>query len=143
MIIDLTVSVPPSAINVHDCLPPCTCNELLTDMDFHFLLPLIFVGTSVPNHFGETGTYLDAELHVSAHINHYVLHSFILFQVKVSDYIGKKYVILFFYPLDFTFVCPTGLLCIATDDMLNELCLWFIIHLFSVFFCVEITAFSD
>ncbi|KAK4478803.1 hypothetical protein RD792_014302 [Penstemon davidsonii] len=27
--------------------------------------------------------------------------------VKLSDYIGKKYVILFFYPLDFTFVCPT------------------------------------
>ena len=29
-------------------------------------------------------------------------------QVKLSEYIGKKYVILFFYPLDFTFVCPTG-----------------------------------
>nr|GMC86208.1 2-Cys peroxiredoxin BAS1, chloroplastic [Ipomoea batatas] len=28
--------------------------------------------------------------------------------VKLSEYIGKKYVILFFYPLDFTFVCPTG-----------------------------------
>ncbi|XP_021766570.1 2-Cys peroxiredoxin BAS1, chloroplastic [Chenopodium quinoa] len=27
--------------------------------------------------------------------------------VKLSDYRGKKYVILFFYPLDFTFVCPT------------------------------------
>ncbi|XP_058208363.1 transcription termination factor MTERF4, chloroplastic-like [Rhododendron vialii] len=27
--------------------------------------------------------------------------------VKLSYYIGKKYVILFFYPLDFTFVCPT------------------------------------
>ncbi|XP_042452789.1 2-Cys peroxiredoxin BAS1, chloroplastic [Zingiber officinale] len=27
--------------------------------------------------------------------------------VKLSDYIGNKYVILFFYPLDFTFVCPT------------------------------------
>ncbi|XP_078447631.1 2-Cys peroxiredoxin BAS1, chloroplastic-like, partial [Wolffia australiana] len=25
----------------------------------------------------------------------------------ISDYIGKKSVILFFYPLDFTFVCPT------------------------------------
>ncbi|XP_054801565.1 2-Cys peroxiredoxin BAS1, chloroplastic-like [Prosopis cineraria] len=31
----------------------------------------------------------------------------LLFQVKLSEYIGKKYVILFFYPLDFTFVCPT------------------------------------
>nr|CAA66484.2 2-Cys peroxiredoxin [Arabidopsis thaliana] len=28
-------------------------------------------------------------------------------KVKLSDYNGKKYVILFFYPLDFTFVCPT------------------------------------
>ena len=26
--------------------------------------------------------------------------------VKLSDYIGK-WVVLFFYPLDFTFVCPT------------------------------------
>ncbi|CAH8349672.1 unnamed protein product [Eruca vesicaria subsp. sativa] len=30
-----------------------------------------------------------------------------LFKVKLSEYIGKKYVVLFFYPLDFTFVCPT------------------------------------
>ena len=29
-------------------------------------------------------------------------------QIKLSDYRGK-YVILFFYPLDFTFVCPTEL----------------------------------
>ncbi|GLT90088.1 hypothetical protein SLE2022_080400 [Rubroshorea leprosula] len=28
-------------------------------------------------------------------------------KVRLSEYIGKKYVILFFYPLDFTFVCPT------------------------------------
>ncbi|KAL1545638.1 myb-like DNA-binding protein bas1 [Salvia divinorum] len=28
-------------------------------------------------------------------------------RVKLSDYFKKKYVILFFYPLDFTFVCPT------------------------------------
>jgi len=27
--------------------------------------------------------------------------------VKLSDYKGKKWVVLFFYPLDFTFVCPT------------------------------------
>ncbi len=27
--------------------------------------------------------------------------------VKLSDYKGSKYVVLFFYPLDFTFVCPT------------------------------------
>ncbi len=29
--------------------------------------------------------------------------------VQLSDYQGKKYVVLFFYPLDFTFVCPTEL----------------------------------
>ena len=28
---------------------------------------------------------------------------------KLSDFKGKKYVVLFFYPLDFTFVCPTEL----------------------------------
>lgn len=27
--------------------------------------------------------------------------------VSLSNYLGK-YVVLFFYPLDFTFVCPTG-----------------------------------
>jgi len=27
--------------------------------------------------------------------------------IKLSDYRGHKYVVLFFYPLDFTFVCPT------------------------------------
>ena len=29
---------------------------------------------------------------------------------KLEDYIGKKYVVLFFYPADFTFVCPTEIL---------------------------------
>lgn len=28
---------------------------------------------------------------------------------NLSDYIGKKYIVLFFYPKDFTFVCPTEL----------------------------------
>lgn len=28
----------------------------------------------------------------------------------LSQFIGKKYVILFFYPKDFTFVCPTEIL---------------------------------
>ncbi len=30
-------------------------------------------------------------------------------EISLSDYRGKNYVILFFYPLDFTFVCPTEL----------------------------------
>jgi peroxiredoxin (alkyl hydroperoxide reductase subunit C) len=30
-------------------------------------------------------------------------------EVQLSDYRGKKNVVLFFYPLDFTFVCPTEL----------------------------------
>lgn len=28
-------------------------------------------------------------------------------EISLSDYAGKKWVCLFFYPLDFTFVCPT------------------------------------
>jgi alkyl hydroperoxide reductase subunit AhpC len=37
--------------------------------------------------------------------------------VKLSDYRGK-YVVLFFYPLDFTFVCPTEI--IAFSDRIEE-----------------------
>lgn len=37
--------------------------------------------------------------------------------ISLSDYRGKK-VVLFFYPLDFTFVCPTEL--IAFDKRLND-----------------------
>jgi alkyl hydroperoxide reductase subunit AhpC len=39
-------------------------------------------------------------------------------QIKLSDYRGKKYVILFFYPLDFTFVCPTEI--IAFSDRVAD-----------------------
>lgn len=38
--------------------------------------------------------------------------------VKLSDYKGKSYVLLYFYPLDFTFVCPTEI--IAFADKLAE-----------------------
>ena len=38
-------------------------------------------------------------------------------EISLSDYRGKK-VVLFFYPLDFTFVCPTELL--AFDHRLSE-----------------------
>ncbi|MCA9262789.1 MAG: redoxin domain-containing protein [Planctomycetales bacterium] len=38
-------------------------------------------------------------------------------EVKLSDYRGK-YVVLFFYPLDFTFVCPTEI--IAFSDTIAE-----------------------
>jgi alkyl hydroperoxide reductase subunit AhpC len=38
-------------------------------------------------------------------------------KIKLSDYRGK-YVILFFYPLDFTFVCPTEI--IAFSDQVND-----------------------
>ena len=37
---------------------------------------------------------------------------------SLEQYIGKKYVIFFFYPLDFTFVCPTEIL--AFQDRLEE-----------------------
>ena len=31
-------------------------------------------------------------------------------QITLSDYEGDKYVVLFFYPLDFTFVCPSEII---------------------------------
>ena len=37
---------------------------------------------------------------------------------SLQQYIGKKHVVFFFYPLDFTFVCPTELL--AFQDKLQE-----------------------
>ena len=37
---------------------------------------------------------------------------------SLDQYLGKKYVILFFYPADFTFVCPTEL--VAFQDKLAE-----------------------
>jgi len=37
---------------------------------------------------------------------------------SLEQYIGKKHVIFFFYPLDFTFVCPTEIL--AFQDKLEE-----------------------
>uniref|UniRef100_A0A7I4BPR7 Thioredoxin domain-containing protein n=1 Tax=Physcomitrium patens TaxID=3218 RepID=A0A7I4BPR7_PHYPA len=39
-------------------------------------------------------------------------------KIKLSEYIGKKYVVLFFYPLDFTFVCPTEIT--AFSDRYSE-----------------------
>nr|WGH13774.1 2-Cys peroxiredoxin [Lophurella pseudocorticata] len=39
-------------------------------------------------------------------------------QIKLSDYLGK-YLILLFYPLDFTFVCPTEI--IAFSDMYDQI----------------------
>ena len=38
-------------------------------------------------------------------------------EISLSDYRGK-YVVLYFYPLDFTFVCPTEI--IAFDHRLKE-----------------------
>ena len=37
---------------------------------------------------------------------------------SLAQYIGKKHVVFFFYPLDFTFVCPTELL--AFQEKLAE-----------------------
>ncbi len=37
---------------------------------------------------------------------------------SLEQYIGKKHVVFFFYPLDFTFVCPTEIL--AFQDKLSE-----------------------
>jgi peroxiredoxin 2/4 len=48
-----------------------------------------------------------------------VLNGFeIVNDFSLEQYIGKKYVIFFFYPLDFTFVCPTEI--IAFQEKLAE-----------------------
>ncbi|KYN95983.1 thioredoxin peroxidase 1 [Plasmodium gaboni] len=39
-------------------------------------------------------------------------------EVNLHDFIGKKYVLLYFYPLDFTFVCPSEI--IALDKALDS-----------------------
>ena len=39
-------------------------------------------------------------------------------EYSLEQYVGKKYVVLFFYPADFTFVCPTEI--IAFQDKLDE-----------------------
>lgn len=39
-------------------------------------------------------------------------------QIKLSDYRDKKHVVLFFYPLDFTFVCPTEI--VAFSNSMSE-----------------------
>ena len=39
-------------------------------------------------------------------------------KIKLSDYRQRQYVVLFFYPLDFTFVCPTEVL--AFSDRYHE-----------------------
>ena len=38
--------------------------------------------------------------------------------ITLSSYRGKKWVVLFFYPLDFTFVCPTEIT--AFSDEFNK-----------------------
>ncbi|MCZ2343579.1 MAG: peroxiredoxin [Bacteroidales bacterium] len=38
--------------------------------------------------------------------------------ITLSDYRGKNYVVLFFYPLDFTFVCPTEI--VAFSDRIAD-----------------------
>lgn len=42
----------------------------------------------------------------------------IVSEFKLSDFIGRKYIVLFFYPKDFTFVCPTELF--AFQEKLSE-----------------------
>ncbi|MCI0704761.1 MAG: peroxiredoxin [Planctomycetia bacterium] len=47
-----------------------------------------------------------------------VVNGIITPNFQLSDFRGKNYVLLFFYPLDFTFVCPTEI--VAFSDRVNE-----------------------
>ena len=51
---------------------------------------------------GQPAPYFEAEAYFQSKFTN----------VKLSDYKGK-YVVLFFYPLDFTFVCPTEIIAFA------------------------------
>lgn len=62
----------------------------------------VLVGKKAP-HFAE-----DAVINGGEFVNNFSL----------DQYLGKKYVIFFFYPLDFTFVCPTEIL--AFQEKLDE-----------------------
>lgn len=59
---------------------------------------------------GKKAPYFEAEAVVNG--NEFVE------KFSLAQYIGKKHVIFFFYPLDFTFVCPTEL--IAFQDKIEE-----------------------
>ena len=72
----------------------------MNDMDFDFI-PVPLVSTEAPD-FTATAVMPDNSFNK---------------EFKLSDYRGK-YVVLFFYPLDFTFVCPSEI--IAFDKKLEE-----------------------
>lgn len=58
---------------------------------------------------GRLAPHFEAKAVVNGHIEEHF---------SLEQYMGKKYVIFFFYPKDFTFVCPTEL--IAFQKHLNE-----------------------
>jgi peroxiredoxin (alkyl hydroperoxide reductase subunit C) len=72
----------------------------MNDMDFDFI-PVPLVSTEAPD-FTATAVMPDNSFNN---------------EFKLSDYRGK-YVVMFFYPLDFTFVCPSEI--IAFDKQLEE-----------------------
>ena len=73
---------------------------MMDDMDFDFV-PVPLVATEAPD-FTATAVMPDNSFKKD---------------FKLSDYRGK-YVVMFFYPLDFTFVCPSEI--IAFDKALGE-----------------------
>jgi peroxiredoxin (alkyl hydroperoxide reductase subunit C) len=72
----------------------------MNDMDFDFI-PVPLVSTEAPD-FTATAVMPDNSFNK---------------EFKLSDYRGK-YVVMFFYPLDFTFVCPSEI--IAFDKQLED-----------------------
>merc|ERR1739838_145398 len=86
-----------------DCLTVCTKMKI-----FSFLMatPAMAADTLVAR-IGKEAPDFEAEAVVDGDFQ----------KVKLSDYRGK-YVVFFFYPLDFTFVCPTEI--IAFSDRVDE-----------------------
>ncbi len=58
---------------------------------------------------GKKAPYFEADAVIDGHFEE---------KFSLQQYIGKKHVIFFFYPLDFTFVCPTEI--IAFQERMDE-----------------------
>merc|ERR1739838_146773 len=86
-----------------DCLTVCTKMKI-----FSFLMAtLAMAADTLVARIGKEAPDFEAEAVVDGDFQ----------KVKLSDYRGK-YVVFFFYPLDFTFVCPTEI--IAFSDRVDE-----------------------
>ncbi|KAI0496912.1 hypothetical protein KFK09_023238 [Dendrobium nobile] len=80
------------------------CQSSPIQPTLHSVMPLAIIASHLCRHRHSNCL---APSPTSGLLSHHHSHHRSPLIVKLSDYIGKKHVILFFYPLNFTFVCPT------------------------------------